>query len=166
MASLPSSAVLGRSFDRFDEILYLVEKYTRPHPRAASASRAREPDSNASDYYSAFGLAFQAATRLTPRSLGAAPSGVLRAARRGLPRCGPARTVSLRVLLRLRTGRHFQRRRSPQCCSPLCGRSVGSTRSCISSKRHPPSSFRTPSVATAPCRKRCAKNKTQLPWFL
>jgi hypothetical protein len=42
MASLPSSAILGRSFGRFDEILYLVEKYTRPHPRPARRVNAPE----------------------------------------------------------------------------------------------------------------------------
>jgi len=40
----------------------------------------------------------------------------------------PACTVLLRFLLRSRASRHFLCRRSPQCCSPLCSRSVGSTR--------------------------------------
>src|SRR5260370_8294855 len=39
MASLPSPPIHGRSFGRFDEILYLVEKYTRPHPRSARRVR-------------------------------------------------------------------------------------------------------------------------------
>jgi hypothetical protein len=57
--------------------------------------------------------------------------------------CGPACTDRFAILLRSRTGRHFLCRRSPLCCSPLCSRSVGSTRSCISSRRHPLSPSRT-----------------------
>jgi hypothetical protein len=45
MASQPSSAIPGRSFDRFDEILYLVEKSIRPHPRPAPANQRRDFDS-------------------------------------------------------------------------------------------------------------------------
>src|SRR5271168_2528412 len=44
-----------------------------------------------------------------------------------LLRCGPAGTVSLRFLLRSRTGRHVLCRRSPQCCSHLCRRSSHAT---------------------------------------
>jgi hypothetical protein len=42
--------------------------------------------------------------------------------------------------------------RSPQCCSPIVLRSLGSTRFCISSKTHPISPSRTSSVAPAPLR--------------
>jgi hypothetical protein len=41
MASLPSSAILGRSFDRFDEILYLVGKASALARHGESFARAR-----------------------------------------------------------------------------------------------------------------------------
>jgi hypothetical protein len=84
MVSPPSPRIPARSFGRFDEILYLVEKAPD-----LTLARHRRPK----------GVTSTATLRL-------------------LPRCGPADTS-------------------------MYLRSVGPTRFCISSKRHPTSPFRT-----------------------
>jgi hypothetical protein len=59
-------------------------------------------------------------------------------------------TATLRLLLRCGPAR-----------TSMSGRSIGSTRSCISSKTHPISPFRTPSVATS-----CVKARIQLRFWI